>query len=91
MTVVGFDTREANATMIVGILFVVTIFEIKIPRFVASGLLFFCVIAIVPFSLSSILVLLDYCDAGRAVCIFGFIAFALFLTITAWKWSERES
>jgi len=58
---------EANATMIVGILFVVTIFGIKIPRFVASGLLFYCITAIVPFSLSSILILLDSYDASRAV------------------------
>jgi hypothetical protein len=62
----------------------------KVKRFVATGLFFFCLAAMVPFSISAILMLLDFYDLGRAACIFGSAAFALFLSLTAWHWSERE-
>jgi hypothetical protein len=51
----------------------------KVKRFVATGLFFFCLAAIVLFSISAILMLLDFYDLGRAACIFGFAALALFL------------
>lgn len=38
----------------------------------------------VPFSISAILMLLDFYDLGRAACIFGFAAFALFLFTHNW-------
>jgi hypothetical protein len=38
----------------------------------------------VPFSISAILMLLDFIDLGRGACIFGFAALALFLFTHSW-------
>jgi len=56
----------------------------KVKRFVAVGLFFFCLAATVPFSAVAILMLFDFYDLGRAACIFGFAAFALFLFTHSW-------
>jgi len=54
-------------------------FEMKIKLFLATDLFFFCLAVMATFSISAILMLLDFYDLGRAACIFGFAAFALFL------------
>jgi hypothetical protein len=79
---------EASTTMIIGILFIVTIAKtIKISA-ISSYLFFSVIFGIIPFSITAILVLLDYYEASRWACIIGFGLFTFWLLLSAY-WQAR--
>jgi uncharacterized membrane protein len=81
---------QACATMIVGILFVATIWEIKGAKFFSTRMLWFCLWGVIPFSLGAILSLLNLTQYAIWICIFGFASFAIWLTVLFFSWSRKE-
>ena len=81
---------QANATMIVGILFVITIFQIKAKARVGTGLYLFCLAGVIPFSLSSVALLIDNVDSAIILSGFGFGMFALMLLMWTSLWYRKE-
>ena len=81
---------QANATMIVGILFVITIFQIKAKERVGTGLYFFTTAGVIPFSLSSISLLLEQNDNAIMFSSIGFAMFASMLLLWASVWYLKE-
>lgn len=80
----------ADAMMIVGILFVVTIgraIGLKGER-IAFWMYLFCLVGIVPFSASTILALLELTELAKWACIIAFGLFAFFITIVSWAVTE---
>lgn len=73
---------EVSATMIVGILFVVTL--AKAMDWMVGRIMFsFCLFGVVPFSIAAILALLELNEASKWACIIAFGLFASFLTLAA--------
>ncbi len=82
---------EASATMIVGVLFVVTLWEAVTKRkYVATGMFWFCLWGLLPFSIASILVLFDYVEYAKWACAIGFASFAFWLTFLTYRWMMKE-
>jgi hypothetical protein len=82
---------EASATMIVGVLFVVTLWEaVRKKEYVATGMFWFSIWCLLPFSIASILVLFDYVEYAKWACAIGFASFAFWLTVLAYFWMKRE-
>lgn len=81
---------QANATMIVGILFVVTIFQIKAKQRIGTGLYLACIAGIIPFSVSSLEILTDSYDNARFFSGAGFILFAVMLFFYTSFWFREE-
>jgi uncharacterized membrane protein len=81
---------ETSATMIVGILFIVTLAQaMKIP-YLASYMFLTVIFGIIPFSISAILVLLDYYEAAKWTCIVGFGLFTFWLLFSAYMQAREE-
>lgn len=81
---------EASATMIIGILFVATIAKTLKADGLATYLFWFCLWAVVPFSASAILALLELNELAKWACIVGFISFAFWLIFMAFLGLEEE-
>ena len=81
---------QVSATMIIGILFIITVGQALEWSGKASGMLFFTLFGIVPFSITAILVLLDYCEYARWTCIASFVAFTIFLTLVLYLSAKEE-
>lgn len=82
---------EASATMIVGVLFVVTLAQALHVKYVGrfAFVLFLC--GVVPFSFSAIFALYDSLDLAKTICMFGFLYFAvLLLTMAAMSFETGE-
>jgi len=81
---------ETSATMIVGILFIITLAKaLKVP-YMASLMFLFTLFGIIPFSISAILVLLEYYEAARLSCVAGFVLFTFFLTLMVFGAARNE-
>jgi len=81
---------ETSATMIIGILFVVTIAKALEAQGLSGWLFWFCVWALVPFSVSAVLALLELAEPAKWACIAGFISFAFWLTLIAFLGVTEE-
>lgn len=82
-----------DATMIVGILFVVTFGQaigLKRER-IADWMYAFCLFGILPFTASAILALLEQTEPARWSCIIAFGVFASIITLLSWAMSARDS
>jgi len=81
---------ETSATMIVGILFIVTLARaIKIEA-IASYMFFTAFFGIIPFSISAVLVLLEYYEPAKWACIIGFGLFTVWLLFSAYMQAREE-
>lgn len=83
---------EVSATMIVGVLFVITIikaFDI-FKKIEARVMLFFCAAGVIPFSLSAVSALFDINILANIVCSIGFMLFPSILTFVVYLSAKME-
>jgi hypothetical protein len=71
---------EASATMIIGILFIITLAK-NIGWRPELIMAWFCVFGIIPFSISAILALFDFTEYARWACAISFVLFASWLFV----------
>jgi len=74
---------QASATMIIGVLFIVTIAQaLKVEEWAMGRWLFiFCVFGIIPFTVTAVLALLELAEAAKWACIISFIVFCVSFSI----------
>jgi len=82
---------QTSATMIVGILFVVTLAETLHLKHVVGRIAFvFFLCGVLPFSVSAICALFDSLELAKTFCISGFVYFAVLLLALAYRSSQEE-
>lgn len=74
---------QVSATMIIGVLFIVTIAQaLKVEDWAMGRWLFiFCVFGIIPFTVTAVLALLELAEVAKWACIISFIIFCVALSI----------
>ena len=80
---------EACATMIVGILFIATLAEAMQLK-LARSMLLFCITGVIPFSITAILVLLEFYQLAKWMGIISFVLFSFIFTFILWAITVAE-